>query len=123
MSGRDALAPPPLRGEEIARLHALPSPHGGAVEAMRPSLRDDVSVAQLLSLAQHIARSGAEPRERRAERTAAARRLPVSRLTWTPSSACTTGPATRRATRRSSRSCALRAAKREGRDRIREGAG
>ncbi|MCX7960534.1 MAG: diguanylate cyclase [Burkholderiales bacterium] len=51
MSGRDALAPAVLRGEEIARLHALPSPHGVAYELMRLALRDDVSVAQLARLA------------------------------------------------------------------------
>jgi two-component system cell cycle response regulator len=52
MSVCDALPLAAGRGEEIARLHALPSPHGVALEMMRLSLRDNVSIAQLARLAQ-----------------------------------------------------------------------
>lgn len=50
MSARETLALG--RGEEIARLHELPSPRGVALELMRLAHKDDVAIAQLARLAQ-----------------------------------------------------------------------
>ncbi|MEW5864216.1 MAG: HDOD domain-containing protein [Pseudomonadota bacterium] len=52
MSVCDALPLAAGRGEDIARLHALTSPHGVALEMMRLSLQDDVSIARFARLAQ-----------------------------------------------------------------------